>query len=88
MTHFIELTQFLGDKNTRKIKIAIEQICFYYENRIVFNSRAIDVRKSYEEITNLIKKQYISDTGKKKQIRYVHELQHALRLFGIEKEFE
>ena len=32
--------------------------------------------------------QYIIVGGTEKRLRYVHELQHALRLFGIEKEIE
>lgn len=54
MIHFIELTQILSSSEIREIKVAVEQICFYYEYHIVFNSRAIDVEESYEEITNLI----------------------------------
>ena len=54
MVHFIELTQITWEPDTRKIKAAVEQICFYYDHRIVFNSRAIDVAESYEEIANMI----------------------------------
>jgi len=57
--HFIQLTQnFEGlyGREKRKIMVAIEQICFYYDHRLVFNDRGIDVDESFEEITNLINK--------------------------------
>lgn len=59
MVHFIELTQiFEGDYHLemRKIKVSVEQICFYYDKRIVFNDRAISVEEGCNEITELIKK--------------------------------
>ena len=59
MVHFIKLTQSfeaLYGREKRKIMVVVEQICFYYDHRIVFNDRAIDVEESNEEITNLINK--------------------------------
>ena len=54
MTHFIQLTQ--NGREKRKIMVAIEQICFYYDYRLIFNNRSIDIEESFEEITNLINK--------------------------------
>lgn len=58
MVKFIELTQRAdiipdGIVN-RKVKVNIEHIEFYYDRRIVFNHRAIDVAESYDEITKLL----------------------------------
>lgn len=54
---FIELTQpenkMAGTKE-RKIKVNVHSIDFYYDKRIVFGKRAIDVTESYDEITKLI----------------------------------
>ena len=61
MTHFIELTQmttdfFSGQESKRVISVAVEKIDFYYNNRIVFANRAIDVYDSYDEIKDKINK--------------------------------
>ena len=59
MAHFIQLTQnFEGlyGREKRKIMVAIEQICFYYKQCLIFNSKSIDVEESFEEIRNLINK--------------------------------
>ena len=56
---FIELTQprieMIGTEE-RKIKVNVYNINFYYDKHIVFGKRAIDVLKSYDEITKLIEK--------------------------------
>jgi len=57
MTKFIELTQHIqnfGENYNRKIRVNIEHIDFYYDKRIVFGKRAIDVFESYDEITKLL----------------------------------
>ena len=59
MAKFIELTQradtFPDGIVNRKIKVNIEHIEFYYDSRIVFNNRAINVTESYDKITELLK---------------------------------
>lgn len=57
MVHFIELTQevdAINGREKRKIKVAVEQLCFYYDHRLVFNKTAIDVKENFDEITNII----------------------------------
>ena len=57
MAHFIELTQIActwDGELSRKILVAVEHIDFYYDRRIVFTKRAIDVSESYEEIKKKI----------------------------------
>lgn len=57
MVHFIELTQDVDaiyGREKRKIKVAVEKLCFYYDHHLVFNNRTIDVEESFEEITNII----------------------------------
>ena len=57
MNKFIELTQpkneIVGTKE-RKIKVNVCSIDFYYDKRIMFGERTIDVLESYDEITKLI----------------------------------
>lgn len=60
MSKFIELTQHTDTCAgiiDRKVKININHIDFYYDKRIVFNDRAIDVLESYGEITKLLEEQ-------------------------------
>ena len=57
MVHFIELTQdanAISGREKRKIKVAVEKLCFYSDHYLVFNNRTIDVEESFEEITNII----------------------------------
>lgn len=57
MSKFIELTQHTDTCAgiiDRKVKVNINHIDFYYDKRIVFNDRAINVLESSDEITKLI----------------------------------
>lgn len=58
MKKFIEVTQRVehldGSHYDRKSMVNVDHIKFYYNQRIVFEHGAIDVRESREEITNLI----------------------------------
>lgn len=49
---FIHITQNLGDGKTREINVNIDNIDFYYDKRIVFSNRAIDVVETSKEITD------------------------------------
>ena len=49
---FIHITQNLGDGKTREINVNVGNIDFYYDKRIVFSNRAIDVVETSKEITD------------------------------------
>ena len=62
MAKFIELTQHIVDTLhcsiiDRKVRINIEHIDFFYDRHIVFNTRAINVLETYDEITKLLENQ-------------------------------
>lgn len=49
---FIHITQKLEDGKTREINVNVGNIDFYYDERIVFSNRAIDVVETSKEITD------------------------------------
>lgn len=53
---FIHITQDLRDGKTREINVNVGNIDFYYDKRIVFSNRAIDVVETSKEITDKLAK--------------------------------
>ena len=53
---FIHITQDLRDGKTREINVNVGNLDFYYDKRIVFSNRAIDVVETSKEITDKLAK--------------------------------
>lgn len=86
----IPLTEEILEKNEFENCVVYSNIHFYKSN-----DNRIEVVSDDEELLNSLNKWYIRITKKYHgnvmmfcEITYVHELQHALRLCGIEKKIE
>lgn len=97
----ISLTDKILEKNGFKVDAIRNKACYYYDKKVVNDIfHRIDevvrievfAKSAKADETGLILLQigYPDDCTKKiyMEIRYVHELQHAMRICGIEKEIK